>query len=118
MKITVQPPELEYRWHDVAFKIRARATVRDKSAMADLFADTVEDGKFKASKTKLYPWVIERFVTGWEGVMDDGKKPVPWSLDALMSLPADEENDIIMVLGAFILNHTGMRKADESKKKG
>lgn len=96
---------LTFKWKDTVFHIRSKATRRDQYEMHSTMADSVEiqDGKtITASASKLYPWLIERFVTGWEGPKE------PWSLEALYSQPAEPGEDLILVLGSYILNHCGL----------
>lgn len=114
--------ELEFKWKDVTFKIKAKATRGDQYEMhASMAGDvSVEDGKIiKAKPSHLFPWLIEHFVTGWHGVVDEHGKPVPWALKNLYDLPAEPGEDLILILGSYILNHTGVapaREADERKK--
>jgi len=102
--------ELEFKWRDVTFHIRGRATRRDQYEMHATMADGVEiqDGRvIKAKASALYPWLIDRFVTGWTGPAEK------WSLEALYSQPADPGEDLILVLGSYILNHCGLTVSQE-----
>jgi hypothetical protein len=91
-------------------KFRSVATRGDKYEMNAAMSEGMEikDGKvIKTNSGHLYPWLIQRFA---------GKE----LFDALMSEPADPEEDLIMVFGAYILNHVkGLvpHKDDEHKKK-
>lgn len=111
---------LPYKWRDVTFFIRPQATVGDKTDMTHEFSGEIIDGKYQVKKTNIFPWVVERFVMSWQGVKDEADKDVPFSMHALRSLPSDPQEDIILALGAFIMNHTGLTNeaAQGDKKKG
>lgn len=103
--------ELEFTSKDGRkFSIRGDATRGDLYEMHSAMANGVEieNGKIiRTNSSKLYPWLIERFVEG-------GKK----TLDDLMNEPADPAEDLIMVLGAFVFNHVkGLTVSAESEGK-
>ena len=109
---------LEYTSSEgIVFKIRPQATRGDQHAMtAELMENSViENGVvIKTRPSIMFPWLIKRFVVDW---VNAGRK---WSYEALEALPADPGEDLIMVLGAYILNHVkglSVQKEDESKKK-
>lgn len=114
--------EIEYKSRiGITFKIRAEATRRDQSQMNITMSDGVgiEDGKvIRANPLRIYPWIIERFVTGWSGGQQNNGRDI---LNAIYDQPADPVEDLILVLGSFILNHVKgltVTIADEHKKKG
>lgn len=101
--------ELTYTHKDLTFTIRGMATRGDQYEMHAIMGEGVQikDGKvIKVSSLKLYPWLIERFVTGWS-------EKTPFSMQALMGQPADPGEDLIIILGSFILNHTGIAVTQE-----
>ncbi len=106
---------LTFKWKDLTFHIRSKATRRDQYEMHATMADAVDlkDGRTIVAKASLlHPWLIERFVTGWEGPKE------PWSLDALYNQPADPGEDLILVLGSYILNHCGLVvSAEQAERK-
>src|SRR6266478_5407780 len=105
MELVKQSKHLEFIWKDVTFFIRPIATAGDKHEMTMRFSDGVEkDGTYKASKSDVYPWIIERFVTGWQGVTNGARHEVPWSIAAYRDLPADPEQDLTLILGSYIVN--------------
>ena len=120
MELVQQPKALEFQWHDVRFFVRARATAEDRFEINLLYdVDKAQEGKVVVPRRALYLTLIERFVKGWEGVTQDGQA-VPFTLDSLKRLPADQEDDVILYLGSFILNNTGLfvTREDGEKKKG
>jgi hypothetical protein len=113
---------IEYKAaHGVTFKIRGSATRRDQSQMNLAISDGVgiEEGKIiRGNPLRVYPWLIERFVIGWSGGPQSNGREI---LNALYEEPADPKEDLVMVLGAYILNHVkglSVGPDDESKKKG
>lgn len=121
MELKRHSQELEYKWKDVTFRIRERATRGDQYDMnaAMLEGTEVKDGRvIRTNAARLFPWLIERFVMGWSGVHEGGK-PAEWSLANLRALPAEPGEDLIMVLGSYILNHTGIvpEQEHEDRKK-
>jgi len=110
---------IEYKNAGKVFRIRAHATRGDKyrmnAAMTD-YAD-IKDGKVIRPRIgELYPWLIEHFVVSYNACTGTDGKEI---LKHLMDEPADGSEDIIMVLGAFILNHVkGLvpDKEDETRK--
>ena len=116
MEIQKQGEILEHKWKDITFRVRAQATAGDRFEI-DILYD-VDKGVVVVPRRELYRTLIKRFVVGWEGVTEDGK-PVPFSLENLERLPADNE-DVILFLGSFIVNKSGLFPAAEesSEKKG
>lgn len=122
MKFIRSTETAEFKWKDVTFKFRAKATRGDQYEMHAAMAGSVgiEDGRLiKVKPGVLYPWVVERFVTDWNGVVDEHGKPVAWSIKNLLDLPAEPGEDLVLILGAHIFNHTGLipSEADEARKK-
>ncbi len=106
----MESKELTYKHGDTTFHIRSRATRRDQYDMHAAMADgtEIQDGKIiKTHAGVLYPWLIERFVTGWTGPAEK------WSMEALYNQPAEPGEDLILGLGAFILNHSGLVLSQE-----
>lgn len=106
----MESKELSYTHGSITFHIRGRATRRDQYDMHVAMADGVEiqDGKvIKTHTGVLYPWLIERFVTGWTGPAEK------WSMAALYEQPAEPGEDLILGLGAFIFNHVGLVLSQE-----
>lgn len=113
---------LEYKSKvGITFRIRADATRRDQSQMNIAMADSavVENGRvIHTNVLRLFPWLIETFVAGWSGGEHKTGKEI---LNSLYAQPADPAEDLVMVLGSYILNHVkGLVSSpeDEAKKKG
>lgn len=101
--------ELKFEWKGVTFTIRGTATRGDQYEMHAAMADATKvlDGRVIETKAaKLYPWLVERFVTGWS--LEE-----PFSMKALLEQPADPGEDLIIALGSHILLHTGMVPTQE-----
>lgn len=99
---------LTFERNGVTFHIRGAATRGDQYEMHAAMAEGTEirDGRvIKTSASRLYPWLIARFVTGWSETQETNGAKI---LEAIMAQPATPGEDLILVLGAFILNHTGM----------
>ena len=113
---------IEYKAKSGAvFTIRAVATRRDQSdmniAMAEGSVD-IEGGKIMTSPLKMMPWLVERFVVKCSECTGLTGQEI---LKHVYDQPADPQEDLIMVLGAYIFNHVkGLqhKKEDEGKKKG
>jgi hypothetical protein len=112
--------EIEYTSGTRVFRIRAQATRGDKYQMGASMTEGAEigtDGKsIKANPGLLYPWLIQRFVISCNEISGNGQD----ILKRLMEEPADPNEDLILILGAFIFNHvTGLaaKPSDEGKKK-
>lgn len=108
--------QLEYKWKDVTFQVRAHATAKDRYEI-DLLYDVDKTGKAVVPRGLLHRTAIARFVTGWAGVTEGGQ-PVPFSLENLERLPAGED-DVILLLGSFVINRTGLfpTEAEAAEKK-
>jgi len=115
MELTKKKPDLKFTHKELTFTVRAVATAGDKYEI-DCLYDVKGDG-LEINRRMFYLTLIERFVTGWEGVTENGK-PVPFSLANLLSLPYDHEDDIVIILGSWITNHVGIFKQADDKKKG
>ena len=104
----------------VTFKFRNRATRGDKYEMNSEMAEgkVSEDGKvIKAPPGRLYPYLIKRYVTGWNRGTETSGKVI---FDILYAEDADPKEDLIMVIGAHLLmNIKGLVAAqgDDVKKK-
>lgn len=114
--------ELSYDSKDhVLFMIRSTATRRDQSDMNIAMGSLTQitDGQvIKTNFIALFPWLFERFVIGWSGGPEIKGKDI---LNRIYDQPADPTEDLIMVVGSYILNHVkGLisNDDDESKKKG
>lgn len=119
MKLTRNKDTLTYTWKDVTFKIRARATRGDQYDMHATAAGgmEIEDGRLITTKPGvLFPWVIGRFVEDWTGVVDEEGNPVKWSLENLMALPSEPEEDLILILGSYIFNRVGLVPSKEQEE--
>lgn len=103
-------------WNGVNFHVRAKGTAGDRFELNMLF-DVDIQGKVKVPRRELYRTLISRFVTGWDGVEEDGKA-VPFSLENLDRLPVDGNEDVILLLGSFIFNKSGLfPTAEEAARK-
>ena len=88
---------LEFKWKDVTFKIKPRATAADRLAVA------FRDQKTVASYSLT---LIERMVIDWEGVTLNGQ-PVPYSFELLSKhLPSTAEDNALIGLAGFIWENT------------
>lgn len=105
---------VRFKWKDVVFHLRPKATAGDKHELVTL-GELNEKGRSVIPQNKLYRKVIERFVTGWEGVTEGGKA-VPFSVENMERLPMDGKEDVFLVLGGHIMA-TCFPMDDESKKK-
>jgi hypothetical protein len=106
----------KYEWKDgVVFLYRTKVTTEDKYNV-DTAGSLMKDGAIQFNPWDFYRALIRQFVTGWEGVTENGK-PVPYSYDAFMRLPADPGQDIVMKLAIKIGQDTGFFKSVEEQKK-
>lgn len=120
MRLLQKSKLLEYKWKDVVFYIRSQATAGDKHEMVVKMTRESEidkDGKITGKRSDNFPFIIERFVEKWEGVTYENGIAIPWSIENLYKLPADPKEDIVILLGSYIFNHTGLAPVDEGKKK-
>lgn len=115
MEVSKPKENLTYAIGDVTFYVRAQATVEDKFEL-DVTGSWNGEGKFILSTGAFYRKLVERFVVGWKGVTDGGKD-VPYSFDALMSLPADATQDWLIKIGTFIAANTGILPMQEEASK-
>ena len=101
---------LEFKWRDVVFKVKPRATSGDRLAVA------LRDEKTLATYSLT---LVERFVVGWEGVTQDGK-PAPYSFKLLSEhMPSTASDNALLSLAAFIWEKTDISSGldKELKKK-
>lgn len=103
-----------YQWKDVVFIYRTKVTTEDKNAVNTAGA-LMKDGDIVFDPWDFYRALIKAFVTGWEGVTEGGK-PVPYSYDAFLRLPADPDADVIMKLAIAIGRATGLMKTPDEEK--
>lgn len=107
---------IDYKSKDgIIFQIRGEATRGDQMQMKVASGESsklAEDGKsVHVNAMALYPWLVKRFVTGWS-------QKEAWSYEALEAMPADPTEDLIFVLGSFILNHVkGLTQTAEAESK-
>jgi len=109
MRLLKQSNELEYKWHDVVFKIRSKATTGDKHKIVEAVSEMTElrkNGSFNTEIVKIAPLLVSMFVIGWSGVVDGNGDEISWSLENLYALPSDPKEDIVLTLGTFIMNNT------------
>jgi hypothetical protein len=106
---------LEFQFEDVTFLVKPHATVRDHLELIDTFG---VDGKgmITTQSSKLYRFLIRQFVMDWRGVTQNGKS-VPYSYETFENdFPIDAKGSLCALLGAFIMQNTGLLpKADEGK---
>ncbi len=117
MKLVKQPDNLEFKWQDVTFKIKAVAEARDKFELDLLYEVDKTPGEVRIPRREMYLALIRQFVMSWSGVTDSEDKEVPFTLDALLALPPvyDEKGEVVMQLGAFIWKNTGISDSFEKK---
>jgi hypothetical protein len=103
----------EWKWKDVTFKFRSKVTKGDRWKI-DTSGAILENDQIKFEPWKFYEIMIRVFVSDWDGVTKDGKK-VPFSYDALSSIPDDDGDDIVMKLGHYIAETNGFlgKRANE-----
>ncbi len=117
MELKGRKPDLEFQWHDIKFMVRQEATREDRFELNILY-DVDKKGKVEVPRGQIYKTLITRFVTGWHGVTEDGNA-VPFSLEAMARLPLNGDNeDVYLLLGAFIVKHTGIFTVNEERKNG
>lgn len=104
-----------FEWEDVKIKVRAHATAGDRFELNMLY-DVDTKGRVEVPRRRFYVTVIERFVESWEGVNEDGK-PVPFSIANLERLPVKGTDDVILLLGAFIINRCGILPGKEGAER-
>ena len=105
----------EFVWNDVRIYFRTKVTVGDKFAI-DTAGTRIEGDKVEYKPWDFYLTMIRTFVTGWEGVTENGKK-VPYSYDALMNrLPSDSGEDLVMKLGLQIAKTNGLIQSTENQE--
>ena len=114
MELVKAKDNLTYTINDVTFYIRADATVKDKFELDS--AGEWKNGGYVMNVKTYWMKLIELFVTGWTGVTENGKD-VPYSMEALMRLPADGEQDWLLKLGSFIANSTGIMPVGKEAEK-
>jgi hypothetical protein len=115
MEVPKAKDNITYSIGDVTFHIRSQATVRDKFTV-DVCGEWDNNGKFVLNHKAFYEKLVQLFVESWDGVTTDSKA-VPYSFEALMSLPADPSNDWILKLGTFIASNTGIMASQEEGSK-
>ena len=81
MELQKPQDNLSCKIGDVTFFFRSQMTVRDKVAID--MVGTLKDGRWVMDRDAYITKIIERFVTGWDGVTENGK-PVPYSYDVFM----------------------------------
>lgn len=113
---------IEYKSKDgIEFTIRAAATRRDQSLLNIAMGENtiVEEGKqIRTNFLKLFPWLFEVFVVGWNGGPERTGREI---LKVIYEQPADPTEDLIMVVGSYIYNHVkglSVTQEDHAKKKG
>lgn len=107
----------EYKWQDVTFFFRTKVTVGDKYEI-DTAGTLIAGSKVTFTPWNFYLTIIRVFVTGWEGVTEDGK-PVPYSHENMMTrLPSEQSEDLIMKLGVHIAEATGLISTDKQEGEG
>ncbi len=106
-----------FQYQDVKFVIRTNVTVGDKFEF-DTSGTISEGDKISFRPWEMYKTLIRLFVVSWEGVTKEGQ-PVPWGFQMFMdSFPTSEDgSDLVMKLGSFIAEKTGMLKAKEDERK-
>jgi len=107
---------IEYSHSGMIFKIRSKATRGDQYEMNSSMAESSEisDGRIiKTNSTKLFPWLIRKFVISCDKIQGNGDA----ILKGLLDQPATPGEDLILVLGSYILNHVGLLPDTEEKKK-
>lgn len=119
MQITKQPEPLEFKWKDVTIAVRARATNEDRFEINMLY-DVDKKGSVRIpreSRRDFYRTLISRFVVSWKGVTDEKDAEVPFSMETFFNLPPDPQDDIVLLLGAFIYEKTGIALTHAEEKK-
>jgi hypothetical protein len=105
-----------YEHNGVKFTFRTNVTVGDKFEFDT--SGTISDGdKISFRPWDLYKALIRIFMVSWEGVTKDGQ-PIEWNYDVFIdSFPSESGTDLIMNLGKFIGDKTGIFKTilDERK---
>jgi len=118
MEILKQQDNGNVKIADVTFYFRSQMTARDKAAL-DMIGE-YQNGKWSIDRTAHLTKIIELFVTGWDGVTEDGK-PVPYSYEVLMTrlpgvitgtvdLLAELATDIGKTVGLFPTAETELKK--------
>lgn len=105
----------EWKHGDVTFYFRPSISGGDKFNLTTAGV-LAEDGHVVYKPMELYRALVKIFVTGWDGVTENGKK-VPYSYELLSTrFPASDE-DMILKLGLYIGQKTGILKTkDEAKE--
>lgn len=107
---------VEYKHKDVTFLVRKNATVADRLAI-DCAGVLEKDGRVRFDLRNYYEVLIKTFVVGWAGVTRAGKD-VAYSYDLLMNnFPMSDEGDLLIKLGTFISEQTGLYQKKEEEQK-
>lgn len=114
MELVKPETPVEFVWKDVTFYIRPTATAGDKFSLTN-GAPMTKDGKQTFVMSDFWKKIIEIFVVKWSGVTKDGQD-VPFSMDALAQLPVDNNDDVFVRLGAFIVDTTKIVDRGEERK--
>jgi hypothetical protein len=82
--------ELKYKEgtdEEVTFKCK-KVTVGDKSQIYDLNAEMRAEGEVDMKLGGFSLALIERSIVGWEGIVDDKNKPIPFKIELVKELPS------------------------------
>lgn len=114
MELVKAKDNLTYTINDVTFFIRSTATVKDKFDLDS--AGEWKNGGYTMNVKTYWMKLIELFVVDWKGVTENGKA-VPYSMEALLRLPADGSQDWLLKLGSYIANETGVLPVEKVAEK-
>jgi hypothetical protein len=107
----------EFKWKDVTFFFRTKVTVGDKYEI-DTAGTLIAGDKVSFTPWNFYLTITRIFVTGWDGVTEDGKA-VPYSHENMLTrLPAQDSEDLIMKLGVHIAQNNGLISSDKKEEDG
>lgn len=105
----------EFKIGDVTIYYRTMVSVGDRHSVINA-GTTYEGDRIGFRPWELYSKLIQVFVTGWQGVTENGK-PVTYSYDTLMNrLPADMTKDIVTSLGLEIAKKNGFVPDDKTEQ--
>ena len=105
MELVQEKAPLRFAWGDVTFLVKPQTTSGDKFEIDMAGRPVGNTGQVEFSPAEFYRTLVRQFVVGWEGVTSEGK-PVPYSYENLMRLPAQSGDDVVIRLGIFIVENT------------
>ena len=104
----------EFKFRDVVFKVRTKATIADALLMNYLLENCrTKEGAMDSGKE-----LPRLFIVGWEGVKRCGE-PVPFDYDLIYSeFPAEMCNEMIPALYKFVTENVDVLKAASAVQLG